>query len=269
MIKLFLIIITLIISLILILKKKYIKKGLLNTSNIIYKEFDNRKKKIIIIKNIFKNPYEFLNTFSNYKDMKPLFDKSNYPGIRLKVPDNLKQEIINFMILINKKYYKIKGNIYNSSVTFSIMNKKDNLNIQNIIPHQDDEYYKDYSLGGLALVLYLCHPNNFFGGTKFYNLKLPIYDIDFKEKYKEYNDKLDYFHNEGNYDSDISDFFEEIYNSKIEFNKAIIYRTNYFHKADLNNLSINENLPRFTITAFLTFDTKNKKKSKEFRINNN
>ena len=92
------------------LKKKYIKKGLLNTSNIIYKEFDNRKKKIIIIKNIFKNPYEFLNTFSNYKDMKPLFDKSNYPGIRLKVPNNLKQEIINFMILINT--LSLKSNLF-------------------------------------------------------------------------------------------------------------------------------------------------------------
>ncbi len=232
--------------------------------NIIKKNIDD--KKIIIMQNFLNNPNYCLKYLVENLNHNIVSDKSNYPGYRINIPFKLDKEIINFMTFMNQKYYKLKGNIIENDVFFSVINKKNNLNLKEILPHRDCQFYEDHYKSGLALVLYLCKPNENYGGTKFFNLKLPIYTNEFINniKYKKYTDKLNYLNKNPKYNPDLRDIFQEIYNCKIQFNKAVLYKTNYYHAADIN--SIDDNFPRYTITAFLLFDEKHKKNKDDLRI---
>ena len=86
-------------------------------------------------------------------------DGSFYPGIKMELPFKLKNEIIELMLLINKNYFKIKGNIRQYYVGISQIEKPiDQLELSNVFPHQDCSYYKDHKKSGIALVIYLCNP---------------------------------------------------------------------------------------------------------------
>ena len=141
------------------------------------------------------------------------------------------------------------------------------------MPHRDCIEFSDHKKSGLAIVIYLCKPNNNYGGTKIFNCKYPIFSKEFKtdKKYMNIYKKYQNLSNNLSYNTKFDDFFDLIYNCKLEFNKGIIYPTDYFHKADItnkyfenNDLNIN---PRYTLTGFIFFD-KNKK-SDVYNINNN
>jgi hypothetical protein len=250
-------------------KKKFI---IVNRKLILNKVKIFKNKKVIILNNVLNNPnycLKFLLNNFNYLNSDP----SNYPGNRINTPIKLKKEIIQLMLLMNKKHYKFEGNIYVSDLFFSIINKpKNELTLKNVFPHRDCSEFNDHKKSGLAIVIYLCKPNNNYGGTKIYNSKYPIFSREFRtdKKYKDVYNKYINLSNNLSYDTKFDDFFDLIYNCKLEFNKGIIYPTDYFHKADItNNYFTNNNTnnnPRYTLTGFLFFD-KNKK-SDVYNTNN-
>lgn len=248
-----------------IIKKKYNKKSKFKIidKNIKIKKIKPSKDFTIFeIKNVLSNPNHCLKFLLNNKN-KFTNDGSFYPGIKMDLPYKLKNEIIELMLLINKNYYKIRGNIRQYYVGISQIEKPiDQLELSNVFPHQDCSYYKNHKKSGLAIVIYLCNPGENYGGTNIYKEKIPLFSKEFyeSEKYKNFLEKYNNLKNNLSYDIDITDFFKLIYKSKIEFNKAIIYKTNYYHRAEITNKYFynNENLkiPRYTITGFICFDKK-------------
>lgn len=210
------------------------------------------------------NPYyslKFLIDNFNYLNSDP----SYYPGNRINTPIKIKKEIIQLMLLMNKKHYKFEGNIYVSDLYFSIINKpKEKLKLKNIFPHRDCIEFTDHKKSGLAIVIYLCKPNNNYGGTKIYNAKYPLHSKEFKTdiKYKDAYNKYKKLSKNVSYDTKFDDFFDLIYNCKLEFNKGIIYPTDYFHQADITDNYFTSkdyiNNPRYTLTGFLIFDKEKK-----------
>ena len=231
-----------------ILNKK-IKPKVINISS---------NKKIIKIENILNNPS---NLFSLFNVNNYLYPDLYYPGKKFSCPIKLQNEIKNLLLNINEKYYKISGDIYDYNCKLSLIDfNNDELSVQNIFPHRDCfEFKNNYKKSGLALIIYLCDTNENFCGTKFYEEKVPLYTDNFfqNEKYdlhRKYYKKLE--GNSVNYETDFSLFFKELYQSKIKFNKCLIYPTNYYHSAFLKkNYGEKYNIKnRYTITAFMLFD---------------
>jgi hypothetical protein len=249
-----------------IIKKKYNKKRkfkIINKKIKIKKLNPSKNITVFEIKNILNKPNHCLK-FLLKNERSFNFDPSYYPGIRMEAPIKLKNELIELMLLINKKYYKIKGNIRESFFGFSKIDKPiDKLDLLNVFPHKDCVEFKNHKKSGLAIVIYLCNPNNNYGGTNIYEEKIPLFTKEFY-KDKKYSKLLEKYNNLKNtkvsYDLDISDFVKLIFNFKVEFNKAVIYRTNYFHRADIKNKYVQNNNhlknPRYTITGFICFDKK-------------
>ena len=241
----------------------------------------SNNKKVVLLNNILIDPNYCLKfLLDNLKSLSS--DPSVYPGNRINCPIKLKKEIIQLMLLINKKYYKLEGNIFASKLFFSIINKpKEELKFENIIPHRDCLEFTDHKKSGLAIVIYLCKSSNNYGGTKIYNAKYPIYSKEFETdiKYQNAYNKYLNLSNNISYDSNFDDFFDLIYNCKLEFNKGIVYPTNYFHQADItdNYFTSKENFYniRYTLTGFLIFDKNIKSNSsnnilddKDFKLAN-
>ena len=230
-------------------KKKYIKKNkfkIINSNCKIKKTNLSKNMKVIEI-------YNFLNftksIISYYHDTKYELNQeivSLYPGSRSLLHPMLSHEILQFMLLINKKYYKIKGDIYNFKSTYSVPDfKEEDYNLTRALPHTDND---NYEKNGLALTLYLCEPNPNFGGTIIYKLK--------NNFNKEYIDNIKIKEGSGNFDTKrINQYFDVLFNANLEFNKAVTYPVNYWHNANIIPKNYKHNKNRLTITAFLLFDT--------------
>ena len=254
-----------------IIKKNYLrrKKFLILNKKIKPKIINiNYNKKIIKIDNIIKKPHGLINLFNKSNETEPGI---NYPGSRFFCPVKLSKEIKNLLLSINEKYYKIPGNIYLYDSNLSVVDFNNNeLYRENLIPHRDCLEFQDGNKkSGLALIIYLCNPNKNFSGTKFFEEKLPINTEEFfqNETYKNFNNI------QLNYETDFSSFFKELYESKIEFNKCLIYPTNYFHTACLKKTYGESNTikNRYTITAFIFFDKQIQSNFSKYeeKINNN
>ena len=249
-----------------IIKKKYNKKRkfkIINKKIKIKKLNPYKNITVFEIKNILSKPNNLLK-FLLKNERSFNYDPSYYPGIRMEIPTKLKNEIIELMLLINKKYYKMEGNIREASVKISNIEKPlDKLEFLNVFPHKDCVEFKNHKKSGLAIVIYLCNPSDNYGGTNIYEEKIPLFTKEFYND-KKYSKLLEKYTNikktNVSYDLDISDFVKLIFNFKVEFNKAVIYRTNYLHRADIKNKYLeNDNYlknPRYTITGFICFDKK-------------
>ena len=242
----YIIIIILNIYFFLLLKKKYIKKKkfrILNNNCKIIKKNIGKGKKVIVVKNFIKLLTKTLNYYFNKIKDKPIEDNSKYPGKRYVTPVELEDEIKNFMILINRKYYKFTGDYNSFEISFSVPDfKLEQYDFIRSVPHQDI-----YTNPGLAMTLYLCEPNPNYGGTI-------IYDFKNKETKKEYLQikSSGYNDNEFNYNF-TKRIFKVLHNEELELNKAVIYPCTYWHMANINPKFYKDNKNRVTITAFLTF----------------
>ena len=232
----------------LLIKKKYIKKRkfkIINDNCEIIKKNIGGGKKIIVVKNFIKLFRKTLNYYFVNKN-NTVRDNSSYPGTRVYIPEELEAEIKNFMILINRKYYKIKGEILSFDTTFSITDmKKEDFNLPLGIPHQDN------IIGpGLAMTLYLCEKNPKYGGTMMYDFK----NEQAKYEYYEFNGTIlkDIQDNPFSYDI-TKKYFKLLHNEELEINKAVIYPCSYWHIANIIPDNYKENKNRLTITAFISF----------------
>tara|TARA_Y100000385_G_C13077576_1_gene632200 strand:- start:555 stop:1487 length:933 start_codon:yes stop_codon:yes gene_type:complete len=234
------------------------------------KIFQIKKKKILIIDNFLKNP----KTFEKIKKKLLLFRNDNFsafPGIRIKINDFLNNE---FDLFIRNYVSKLLdfpelSTYLRSHYTFSIIthsNKR--LNLGNILPHTDcqrDEPYKNFKNSGIAFVIYLFDENKKYSGTSVYESREDLYDI-FDYSLSENQIKFDHkdkdllkyiisLINNPRHDGDKEErIYKKIFNIKAKYNRIGIYRTNYWHSADLDHYFFDKNQdlnkPRLTITGF-------------------
>ena len=251
MLKLFLFLIVFNIYLYLYLHKKYIKKKkyqIINSKCKIIKKKINKDMQIIEIYNFLNFTKKVISFYHNNKFKLKEKIESLYPGSRAKIHPLLNNEILHFMLHINQKYYKFKGDVFEFKSVYSVPDfKKEQYNLQRSLPHQDNIFDDDIHRNGLALTLYFCEENPNYGGTIIYKLKNKN-DLSkiMKLRINGKNKKFDY-----NY---TTQYFDVLYNAKLKFNKAVIYPSHYWHNANIIPKNYNYNKNRLTITAFLTFD---------------
>jgi hypothetical protein len=244
---LFLIIIN--IYLYFIIKRKFLKKNEFKIINkkckIKLKKIGNNKK-VIEIHDFFKlingvTEFFYLNKY-NLK----VPTESMYPGSRFNIHNKIENEILNFMLLINKKYFKFKGEIYEYSCVYSVPDFNENkFCLLNSIPHRDNDIYRQ----GLAITIYLCNENPNYGGTIIYDFKN---NNDYETVNSILNDKKS---KKKKFDINVTNkFFKIIHNAELKFNKAVIYPMFYWHNINILPKNFNHNKNRLTITAFLTFE---------------
>lgn len=226
----------------------------------------NDKKKILLIDNFLKNPKMFDKIKDNLK--KFYFDnESAFPGIRLRSSPNLKYEFDYFIRTYVSKLLNFPelNNYEFSDYSYSIIvdeNRK--LNIGNIFPHTDCHRNSNNKTKntGIAFVIYLFDENIKYSGTSLFETVIDYYrliktdltlNIDYEDK-----DILDYafriLHNP-KHGGDIAEkIFKKIFTIKAKYNRIGIYKTNYWHSADLDpdyfEKAQDLSTPRFTITGF-------------------
>ncbi len=226
----------------------------------------NDNKKILLIDNFLRNPKMFDKIKNNMKNF--WFDNgSAYPGIRLDASFNIKYEFDFFI----KKYVTSLLNFpqldyYNfSNYSYSIIideNKK--LNAGNVLPHTDCHRFPDNKrkITGIAFVIYLFDENIKYSGTSLFETVIDYYrllnpDLTLNINYKD-KDILNYAFkiiNNPKHGGDLAEkIFKKIFTVKAKYNRIGIYKTNYWHSADLDPDYFEKpqdlSTPRFTITGF-------------------
>ena len=234
------------------IKRKFFKKDqfkIINKKCKIKLKKIGKNKKVIEIHNFFKLINKVTKFFYLNKYNLKVPTESVYPGSRFDIHDNIKDEILNFMLLMNKKYYKFKGEIYEYACVYSIPDfNESKFSLLNSMPHKDNLVDNGILRQGLAITIYLCDENPNYGGTTIYDLKNnnDIETVNFIiDDKKSKNKKFDI--------NVTKKYFRLIHNANLKFNKAVIYPASYWHNLNILPKNFNHNKNRLTITAFLTF----------------
>ena len=214
------------------------------------------KNPLLIIDNFVPTPEELLEQAVG----EPQFATQAsdfYPGLRKLISGDYPTQTLHKIIPLVREIFSIapEPNAQMSLCAFSLTTTPpEKLRPIQSVPHIDTHDPLQF-----AMVHYLCTDS--FGGTSFYRHRSSGFETINQQRFTNYfknlkQEVMDEQQTHFNYINGDTRLFEHIYQVPVVFNRAIIYRSNQLHSADIGKSSIMSSDPmqgRLTANSFFQF----------------
>ena len=216
----------------------------------------NEQEPIIIVDDLLLQPDSLIRYAESgcefQKDIKDF-----YPGIRKPLApayaENVYQHLMNTFWTVFSSNATVNIKLLSSVLSLTTTQANALRPIQSV-PHFDS-----YLANNIAGVHYLCEPK--FGGTSFYRHRTTGFETMSSQRVQDYAkilkaEVMKTSTNSFNYINGDTALFERIASVDAKFNRAIFYRSNILHSANINAENLNENprLGRLTANTLITID---------------
>lgn len=214
------------------------------------------KSPVLIIDNFFSAPELLLQQAKS----EPGFvaqASDFYPGLRKHIIGIYPAQSLHTIAPLVRKFFAIatERDVQLSLCAFSLTTTPpEKLRPIQSVPHIDTHDPLQF-----AMVHYLCAET--FGGTSFYRHRSTGFETITQERFTNYfkilkQEVMDERRTQFNYINGDTHLFERIYQMPVRFNRAIIYRSNQLHSADIDasiDLSTTPDTGRLTANSFFRF----------------